>query len=127
METYKPIVVLLFALIISGCGETTISDDDSTPILLSPTTSLSAANSFSRETHWPPISSYDDMQLYELSTEIALMRKDLEFFKKKGDQESRRLAVQAYNRLNLLFQIYAEKSGRPLETVREMYGNPTLY
>lgn len=97
-------------------------------IILFPITSLLAEYSFSRADNWPAISSYSDMRLYELSPEIALIRKDLEYYKKnRKDQKSRYHANEAYNRLNLLFQLYAKKSGRPLETVRKMYGNPTLY
>jgi len=88
---------------------------------------VSASNSLSRHSLWPTISSYYDMPLHRLSTEIALMRKDLEYYKSRNDEKSHRLAVEAYNRLNVLFQLYSEKSGRPLETVRDMYGNPTLY
>ena len=81
----------------------------------------------SRAASWPPISTYEDMALHDLSFEISMMRKDLEYYKKRNDQKSITHANEAYNRLNVLFLIYSKRSGRPLEVVREMYGNPSRY
>ena len=76
----------------------------------------------SRENNWPPISAYDDMAAWELSTEIAMMKKDLEYFERINDLKNRRLAIRARNRLNVLFQLYAEKTGSSLESVLKMHG-----
>jgi hypothetical protein len=84
-----------------------------------------AQTSFSRESLWPAISSYSDMHAGELGVEIALMRKDLEYFSQRSDPKSQRLANEARNRLNLLFQLYAARTGRSLESVLKMYGYPT--
>lgn len=86
--------------------------------------SANAQKSLSREAFWPPIESYANMKVWELSIEISFMRGDLEYFKQRSDPQSKKLAIQAQNRLNLLFQLYAERTGRSLESVLEMYGYP---
>lgn len=89
--------------------------------------SIYAIDLSSRAANWPPISSYEDMVLHELGFEISMMLKDLDYYKKRNDLKSSAYANEAYNRLSVLFIIYSERSGRPLEIVKEMYGNPSRY
>jgi hypothetical protein len=80
-----------------------------------------AQDSFSREVHWPPISSYTNMAAMELSTDIKFKRGDLEYLKQRSDPKSQRLTTEAQNRLDMLFKLYAERTGRSLESVLEIY------
>lgn len=72
---------------------------------------------------WPPISDYEDMAAYELGNEIGLIRMELADYKQSDNPRDRALVVEARNRLNVLLLLYAEKSGRSLESVIEMYGD----
>lgn len=86
----------------------------------------SFGDAFSREYYWPEISTYEEMPNYMMGPEIGMLKNDLEFFKRQHDAKSHGLAVEAYNRLQLIFKIYAKRSGRSIEEIREMYGNPTM-
>ena len=87
-------------------------------------TSVYAQDPFARESYWPPISSYDEMAAWELGHEISMMLKDLEYFQKRNDVKSQGLANQAKNRLNVLFLLYSQRTGRSLDSVLKMYGYP---
>jgi hypothetical protein len=80
-------------------------------------------NEWARGAKWPPISDYSDMQAYELSFEISMIKKDLEFFRKSNDERDRTKLNEAQNRFNLLLKLYAERTGRSLEIVTEMYSD----
>jgi hypothetical protein len=80
-------------------------------------------NKWARGADWPPISDYNNMQAWEIPSEISMIKKDLEFFRNSNDQSYRAKINEAKNRLNLLFKLYAEKTGRSLETVIEMYSD----
>lgn len=81
-----------------------------------------AGSKMSREKNWPSINYYYDMAASELNFEINMMKKDLEYFKHFNDPKNRRLAVEVRNRLNVLFHLYSERTGRSLGSVLKMYG-----
>jgi len=94
--------------------------------LLSTACALSEPKRYlSREDYWPPMSSYSDMHLGALSTEITLIRDDFEYFKQRSDPKSKRLANEARNRLGLLFQLYSKRSGMSIENVLRNFGYST--
>jgi hypothetical protein len=80
-------------------------------------------NEWARGAKWPPIGDYSDMQAWELSSEISMIKKDLEFFRKSNDERDRTKLNEAQNRFNLLLKLYAERTGRSLEIVTEMYSD----
>lgn len=78
---------------------------------------------WTRGADWPPIASYSEMTMQELAPEIAMIKKDIEFLCRSNNPTERGRIEEAKNRFNLLLKIYAEKSGRSLQSVIEMYGD----
>ncbi len=95
--------------------------------------STTAFSEFSsvRGENWSPVSSYAEMRIYKLSSEIKWLIRDLEYYKTQignaSEVKPRYYADEAYSRLNILFILYSNKSGRSLEGVKAHYGNPKPY
>ncbi len=73
--------------------------------------------------YWPPITNYSEYGIDELDLAIPLMKKDLKYYQNSNDPKHYSPAVEARNRLNVLYLLYAKYKGWSLDrTLNELGG-----